>query len=373
MTFPDAEVSKATLGHAIFGGALSARDRSFGIYARDGALLPDCDVVSSLLTTHPQADVDLAQDYVDVDSPVLFCGLAAQQYGHVLTSSIGRLWALEHLPKETVLYFLPQRRQFLKLYPNLRPVLASLGIKNEVLLTKEPHRLRQLHTAPELYGERFGGHGSPAFFDWLDRRWSTTGPVTQGRAVYVSRARLGPKVGRFACEEHLEGLLAAAGYEIYHPERHDLTHQVATFKDAGLLVFAESSALHLYALIRRPEQRAAVILRRKELPNLISQQLSARPGPAIAVIDAIKAEYWPPVRQDNLSVSALDFDRLRTGLIGAGLLRPTAPWTAPSPEVTQASLNAILDPGETLLTVVERRQFLKRLRAERRARRAAAT
>lgn len=152
-----------------------------------------------------------------------------------------------------------------------------------------------------------------------------------------------------------------------------MPHQVAAFKDAGVLIFAESSALHLYALIRRPEQRAAVILRRKALPDLISQQLSARPGPPISVIDAIKAEYWPPVRQDNLSVSELDFDRLRSGLIGAGLLLPSARWSPPSPEQTSASLNALVDPGETLLTARERKRFLKRLRAERRARRAAAT
>lgn len=364
MRFPDPIISGPVRGHAIFGGPIGGRSRHFAIYDDSGAALPDTDIVSGLLTSHAEPDVELGQDHTRIDAPVLFCGLAAQQYGHVLTNSLGRLWALKQLPSDTVLYFLPQRRRFPKLYPHLRPVLASLGIERQILLVKSPHRFDRLYTAPEIYGERFGGLGSEAFFDWLDRRWPSAGPVSRGRKLYVSRAQLGPKVGRYACEDHLETLLARAGYEIYHPQAHDLLHQVSTLKDAERLIFAESSALHLYALIRRPEQRAVVIQRRKSLPDLILQQLAARPGPPVEAIDVILNEFWPPIRQDNLSVSELDFGGLRDRLVQAKMLEASDPWTAPSADQLAASLNAAVGPGEALLSRKERKKFLQDLRSK---------
>jgi len=365
--FPTPVVSDERHSFAVFGGRINRHKRKFAVYDPSGQALPNSDVISDEMRTFPEEDVDLNGSFTLVDKPILFAGLAAQQYGHVLTNSIGRLWALEHLPKETVLFFLPQRRPFAKLYPHVEPIVRGLGIKNKVYIAKAPHEFLHGYTATDIYGERFGGLGSREFFNWLDQRWWPKGPIKLGRSVYVSRTKLGPKVGRFACEDHLEKLLAKAGYEIYHPQEHAITHQVETFQNAERLIFAESSALHLYALVRRREQLAAVIQRRSELPELISRQLYARHGIPVERINAITAEYWPPIRQDNLSVGVLDFDSLRDGLMAAGLLSEKVEWSGPTKQDETQSLGSMLNPGEALMTAADREVFLAELRNAREA------
>jgi hypothetical protein len=199
---------------------------------------------------------------------------------------------------------------------------------------------------------------------WFEQRLPPNGKISKGRRVYLTRSRLGPRVGRYCNEAILERILATDGFEIVAPERLHLCDQLALFQDAEILLFAESSALHLYGLVAREGQRAAVIQRRRELPSLMEGQFH-KSRVKLNKIDAISSVFWPPRRQDNSSIATLDFDRLRERLIELGFLSSDSKWRAPHNAEVFASLRAGLSPTTQLIPDEKRRDWLREQRRKR--------
>ncbi|MFO8127358.1 glycosyltransferase 61 family protein [Yoonia sp.] len=342
------------------------RQTEFGLYADGAVPVPECDIRGALFTSAPNARLSNDTPLSEISEPVLFAGLAPQQFGHVILNSIGRLWAVQHTPSDTALLFLPRNQARLAYYPYLKPILEMLGLKNRVLLHEQPMRYSTLYTAQDLFGERHGGTMKPQMRDWLAERLSPRDSITKGRKLYFTRSRLGPQVGRYCNEDLIEELLCADGYEVVAPEQQSLSDQVALMQDAEVLLFAESSALHLYGLVQRAHQRVGLIQRRRDLPPLIVNQLQG--GPAeIRAIDAISEIYWPPRRQDNVSIAKLDFDRLRHRLIEERFLSKASRWRTPGTAEVTMSLNEGLMPGTQLIAEEMRLQWLRvqRRRASR--------
>ncbi|WP_420585171.1 glycosyltransferase 61 family protein [Ruegeria sp.] len=345
----------------------SRTERPQAFYRPDGRVMPNGDIVSGQLSTPPCQTPPAQPGAKRVQGPVLFAGLALEQFGHVLINSLGRLWALQHLPPETRLLFIPKRSEEPEKYRHTASVLRWLGFSGEFLLARTDTTFEELYTCPDIFGERYGGQGLPGFYTWLDGRLPVAQDIDSDLKLYVTRSGLGHNVGRYACEDHLEHQLRRQGYRIVAPETLGLAEQTHLFRSAGKLIFAEGSALHLYALMNRPEQNCAVIKRRESLPPLISSQLIDRTGRGPHIVDAIRDVFWPPVRSDHLSVSVLDFDKLGADLENVGLIDRSLGWDRPDPSVQQASICAGLADGQTMLNADQRRDFLREIRARRSA------
>lgn len=348
-------------------GKTTGRHNEFGVYLPDGHPVAQTDISGELFTSAPVGSAPSTDALSEVETPILFAGLAAKQFGHVILNSLGRLWALEHLPPETQVMFLPMRRARLTFYPALTPMLRLAGVRQKPLLHRGPTRYRQIYTATDLFGERYGGVASPEFKAWFCRKLPPRGPIETGLKVYVTRSQLGASVGRFCNEDHLEKLLAADGYQIVAPEQHGLNNQARLFQRAEKLVFAEGSALHLYGLVQREGQSVAVIQRRPSLPKLLAAQLQDGPPNTHVQINAITGTYFPPRRADNLGLTTLDFGVLRDQLVAGGFLAKTAPWFAPPPAAQRASLRAGLAAGEELMSAEDHQSWLKDRRRDRRS------
>ena len=158
--------------------------------------------------------------------------------------------------------------------------------------------------------------------------------------------------------------MRSAGYTIFAPETFSLSEQISCMQTAEALVFAESSALHLYGLVQRAGQKVAVIQRRKVLPPLILNQLDDGPA-TINLVDAISSVDWPPVEADNISLATLDFDILREKLIAGAFISYRDVWRIPTPEEKQTSLRAGLDSSVTLIPDQDRQRWLNRRRRQR--------
>lgn len=330
------------------GERINWRRSSFGVYDSKGTPAPHTEIRTASWVNVPVEKASPPQNALHLFGPALFAGSADKQFGFVLLNALGRLWALEDLPPQTTIVYgaKPTRRAIA--YAFLPVVLRSLGLHNPVAVLKSEARFEELHLREERFGEARGGRGTPEFYDWIDRRWACAGKVTPGRKLYVTRSALGPMEGRYACETHLETLLAEEGYEIFAPEQHPLEHQIDTFARAERLIFAEGSALHLFALIRQPEQISAVVQRRPELPAVMTAQMCDRAGPGTLAINTVTELLWPPVRGDHKSRAVLDFDSLRADLRAAGLISGRG-WRVPRPEEVTASLNAGLSRGDMLM------------------------
>ena len=364
MDFDAAELTENRNVVMARGPMLAARVRAFGLYDEAGQCAPHADIRSTLFSTRPLSPAPDFGDVSVVSGPNLFAGFAPAHFGHTITCALGRLWALDRLNPKA-------RRRVRLVYVTrgpakeitaLAPILRLFGIENPVRFLGAPTLFKRIYTAPDLFGERFDGAAAPEFVDWAKRRLSPTGPITPGRKVYVTRSGLPPGEGRYAAEAHVDRLMALNGFEVVAPETLPLVAQMKIFSEAETLVFAEGSAIHLHAFVKRPEQRVVVIKRRRDMGPLIERNMTAFDPTPPVIVDAIDAEWRPPKRKSNASVSVLDFDRLRSALIDCDALSPLGAWISPKKQEVEASLNAGLEPGERMLTPEEFAAFV----AERR-------
>jgi len=117
--------------------------------------------------------------------------------------------------------------------------------------------------------------------------------------------------------------------------------QIAAYNAADYLVFADGSALHLYALVAKPEQRAFVIWRRK-VNSVFTWQVETFGGPRLGGKSCVK-ELWVRDHEPIETVqgkAVLNFPILRTQLIEAGMIGG-ATWQYPTDSEQQEALAAL--------------------------------
>jgi hypothetical protein len=335
----------------------------FGVYSANG-LVPYCQIKTTNWRTRPETVVPSVGKAPRIYGPTLFAGAADFQFGFVLLNSLGRLWALDRLPPETTVFYATKQLNGPNPVKVLPTIVRSLGLQNPIMISDHAAYFDELITVPEIFGEIYDCRGTSEFYDWVDRRWPPAS-LNYGSKVYLTRSGLGKRYGRFACEDYLEHLLAAEGYDIVAPESLTIQEQIALYQTSERLIFAESSAVHLYSLVRRPGQIAAVIQRRDVLPEAIVSQMQDRDGAPPIAINAVQETFWPPLRGDHLGISILDFDLLREGLVEADLIRGNA-WVAPSAAQVEDSINKSLEPGQKIMGLEERNEWLRHARALRR-------
>lgn len=356
--FPDRTIHLAENATYFMGARLRKRTWAQGIQRPDGRAVPCSDIVSSTMRGVLPEEPKRVQGKNRITEPCMFAGLAEPQFGHVLTNALGRLWAVEHLPADCKLVFASRPLKWNVNFPFLEPVLRFLNVQSERVIIRENTTFDRIYVPTEIYGERFNGLGSPAFFDWVWKRLPRK-DVQPGKKVYVTRGSLTPTSGRYACENVLEENLSKNGYEIFAPEKFPLEEQIATLTQAEKLIFAEGTPLHLYYLAAQKHQSAAVIMRRASMPGMILNQMKHCPsGQPVHSINVITDILWRKTLSDNEGLAIIDFAKLRDELINREFLGPDAIWREPSAQELQASRDDGLPEGERLLTKPEWQKFL---------------
>jgi hypothetical protein len=281
----------------------------------------------------------------------LYGGVLYDHFGHFLTESLGRLWCFPSMRKriDGVVWSLQRPVSAGKLadfeqMPNRgfhADVLNLLGVTVphrvairplEVERLIVPHQLAMNVSGPALAGDvryrRFLAETLTV---------SVPAPADLSGQLYVSRAGLSGR-GRFVLEEHIEEVLSAAGWRIMRPETMSISNQLAQYRAARDILFAEGSAIHLYALIANRRQRVGILFRRLPPKAKFANQLRACGLQVIHEIDAITGYYCQEEeataleltgRELNGAETMLDFDRLGQQLVAAGFLRQRQ-WRSPT-------------------------------------------
>lgn len=246
-----------------------------------------------------------------IEGPAILGGVVSQHFGHVVTQSLGRLWAGELLPNAPIL-FLPETAGVTALPGYLADLARGLGVDNPLRLVARPTSVAELLVPQDVCNLSHRPTVTPFFLDWLARRRTQPVSAPSGR-LYVSRSRLGPQHGQYLQEQVLEAALAASGYTIFHPQEHPVAVQVRAYMAAGELVFADGSPAHLWSLVAQPGQRAAVILRRprdRQFARWFRSLDCARPD----YLDNAVADFWRRGDGPGRSIALLDlqavWDRL---------------------------------------------------------------
>lgn len=268
-------------------GQTAAGHFNGGLYDAQGQLIGDGDnkFLTHLHRPAPRIDPGAAQ--TKLSGRYLFAGLVHNlHFGHFLTEGISRIWGLDHggqidgilcqhlLPNQPLSGFATDLFALFAPGVALLPITAQTQV--ETLLLPQALRFPM--------GVICGHPLNRTFFAQAAARAALPAPgqtAPTADKIFVSRAALPLAGARFVLEEALDANFAALGYTVIHPETLSVSAQMRLYGGASHLVFSESSALHLHALIARPDQRVFFIWRRQVMHPIFDRQLlSAAAAPA---------------------------------------------------------------------------------------------
>jgi hypothetical protein len=245
----------------------------------------------------------------------IFGGVIGPAFGHQITQSIGRLWAGALAPKAPIL-FLPERLSFRSIPRHVLDLARALGVQNDLHLVTEPAQCEQLLVPAEVCNLDFRPCTTPYFRDWLARNRPEP-PPEPGPDLYVSRSGLPLDNGQYLQENLLETALQRSDYRVIHPERLTIAEQLAAYRAARRLIFADGSAAHLWSFAARPGQKVAIVLRRQRDRKFARWFRSFDAAPP-AYLDHGLADFWRRGEGPSRSLSLLDLQGLWQSLREGG-------------------------------------------------------
>ncbi|MFV0514565.1 MAG: glycosyltransferase 61 family protein [Jhaorihella sp.] len=324
------------------------------------------------ITIRPDMPGELAET---IPGRWLWGGVLWVHFGHFLVESTARLWALDRLeqPVDGIL-FIPKRPKVgdkVMGYQTRFAELMAPGLPLRVAAAAA--RVEELVVPGQGFGLGRITAGTRAFRDAIHNRFARDIAPDGPEKIYVSRSALGLGKGGMLGEERLEEMLEAEGYHIFHPQQHDLHVQIARYKAARQVIAADGSALHLYAMVGRPDQSVAMILRRKSgANNLLANNVTHFCARAPVVVEALRTEWVRASKgkSDRLSFGELDHAVIARRLGEAGFVRKGLDWPVLSEAERQSILARRRIAGNDAF--IESPQFAReRVRRVRLARRAA--
>ncbi len=263
----------------------------------------------------------------------LFAGEYWAHFGHFLFESLARLWALDHLavPLDGIIFYSPRGRVALDPASFQVQILATLGIDVPIHLVSKPTEVDELLVPRQACGLGGLASGTPsvrAFFQNRLRRQAAKPGVER---LYLSRLGYRMRRGGMFAEKVLQRNLERHGYVAYMPERHSIQDQIATYLGASKIVAPDSSALHMFGFVGKPEQDLAIVLRRTDGAIDILPQVTGFTGRMPLVIDRI-TRIWMRENFKNPnwgSFAEIDFANLGQDLLNAGYIDNLDGWETP--------------------------------------------
>jgi hypothetical protein len=301
-----------------------------GVYYEDGAICKNgLQIKAARNIPLPIDGAKLAQ----VKGHHLFGGLLQNEhFGHFLVESLSRLWGFDKLGSryDTVAYYL--RRPHLPIAPFVTEMLQILipGIKLHIV--KDPTEFETLAVPQQLVQNGSGYMFGHPMIASMCKRLRLSGGAG-AKKVYVSRSKISKYAGGILGDYLIDQYLEDAGYKIVYPETMSIRDQLATYSEAEQLIFTEGSALHLYALVANPTQRAFMIHRRVNTGLPFDWQIRSFGGPKLQG-DPFVEKLWVPQHQAPNAAQAkaiINFGALSQQLHDYGFVA-SPPWPQPNTE-----------------------------------------
>lgn len=273
----------------------------------------------------------------------LWGGVLWAHFGHFMVESTARLWALETLDQKIDgILFVPKRpKTGDEIQAFQKEFMQLMGTDLPVVSATAPERVERLIVPGQGFGLGTMITGTQPFRDAIAARLAQDVPAEGPNKLYISRSGLPSGRGNLIGETELEANLAAEGYTIYHPEKHDLRSQIATYKAARQVVAAEGSALHLLAMVADPAAQVAIVVRRPSgATRNLEQHLQSFAGITPLTITQLTRS-WKPLgaAKPRLWMGELDMPALQSALADGGFISAkSGKWAPLSPADVQERL-----------------------------------
>lgn len=210
----------------------------------------------------------------------LFAGVGRHHFGHFLLEATPRLWALDHqaAPVDGIALLPMAGRDIAAvLRRRLGPLLDILGQGLPVHLVERPTRVETLILPSQGFGPLHWSAGTPEARTYMRRHLCTEGAPEGPERIYLSRRLLKSRIKAVPFEAQIEDWMRAAGFSVFHPERHPIRDQIARYRAARVIVGPDGSAFHLAAMVMQPGTRVGLLQRRTRQPvfDAIAQQIES--------------------------------------------------------------------------------------------------
>ncbi|WP_238367414.1 glycosyltransferase family 61 protein [Mesobacterium pallidum] len=312
--------------------------RADGSYCGQGALWRK----SRLLTEEPEAPQG---PVTDLPGSWLWGGVLWRHFGHFIVESTGRMWGLTVLPEPVRgVIFIPKSPREDALKGFHADFFGMCGLKpHHVRIATAPLRPERLYVPGQGFGLGDIAAGTDRCQDFFRTRFAQQIAPEGPERLYISRSRLAEGKGKLVLEDRLEAHLTAEGYEIFHPQEHDLATQVSRYKAARQVVATEGSALHLLAMVARPDQSVAMILRRMaQATEYITSHLRGFAGIEPLMIDALRDRWRPADREATRhQVGVPDFAAVQSALRQGGFVGDGPAWPQPDTATTRDAISRL--------------------------------
>ncbi|MCU0908069.1 MAG: glycosyltransferase family 61 protein [Rhodobacteraceae bacterium] len=316
--------------------ATSAMVQAAGVLDRDGAAVPEGVTWRGTrpMLTPPDMPADIAPGSVaHLPGRHLYAGQLWAHFGHFLCESLSRLWALDKVGPLDGIVFLPKRPGTVQaLSAWQREMLDLFDLRVPVRVLDRPTRIDDLIVPGQGFGIGPMFAGTPAFRDFVRDRFARGVAPDGPDRLYLSRSGLGGAEGGILAERQIEARMEAAGYTVFHPQKHPISAQVAAYRAARAVVGPDGSAFHLLAFADPAPRDVAVIRRRSSgVADGIATHVAAFTGRAPRMIDALVADWVPEGsgRANRNAFGQVDFAQLQAALTESGFIAPAPPWPAP--------------------------------------------
>lgn len=323
-----------------------ASQRAGGLFASDGSYIPQSMCLRNAdmpVTVEPVFDLGSPEEHLP--GRYLYGGLLYAHFGHFLCESTARLWALPEIKDLDGVVWVPKPRMghASRLPRGFEPFFERLGFGNLKLAAPQNNtRIDEVVFAEQGFGLSTLSAGRPEYRAFMRDRLTAGLDRSGPDKLYVSRSSLPSKRGSVLSEPLIESLMAAEGYEIFHPQQHNIDTQISRYMSAQMIVGLDGSALHLAAMVARPNVKVAIINRGPSVSiNDYTRQFATFSGVEPTKIEAVSA-YW--FAEDQRVVirevhALLDIPAVGQALFDAGMIS-TASWPDSDPVAIAAELSS---------------------------------
>lgn len=322
-----------------------------GVYYRDGSVCANALQAKPGFVNEP-LPIDSSESLPLVSGKHVFGGmLKNEHFGHFLAESLSRIWAIAVVTASIDSIVVYKRLPGHDVPRWAKDILSILAPSTQLTIVSEPTAFETLLIPGQIADADYGFiYGHPLLRDALAPFRQIPGKSFD--KLYVSRSRVEPAQGSFLGENRLEEILTREGFHIFHPQEYSIYEQVSFFNGASKIVFAEGTAVHLFALACRPDQSVYIIQRRRksDIDVLVSQLTSFGCVPHFGPEEP--AQYLVPERNGrsyNGARARIDFEKLRAQMADIGLVSESE-WIVPIDEdITEEIASIETSLGQRLI------------------------
>jgi hypothetical protein len=277
-------------------------------------------------------------------------GYLSAHLGHFLTGTLAPLWALDHHdgPVDGVLCFIigaldTERAERAK--ATATGYLKQLGIDLPILTVTEPTRVDHVILAEHGIGSYSRARGSSYYHSFMRKRNALTSEQLSRETrqkLYITRSKLKPARRGIVGEAAIEKTFAAAGYEIYAPEKYSLADQIAKYQTADTIVALDGTPFHLIPSVCPADARIAIVSRRGSVdePSVdFAGQIEAAIGHEPFQINRIIGE-WRLIHEarNKHPLAVLDLEKTYQDFVDGGFLDASTEKVFPTEQEIKAHL-----------------------------------